>query len=253
MLVLCLICCSNVSHGANELSESEKFSNSKELIKSARKNNIKRVGELLKIGCNINSVCPELILYSPEWTALMEAADWGHQDLLNFLIRYQNKDGQRLEIDQQDSLERDALMYTVFTGVVGRTSGKPGKETRLLAYSLLKRGSDYTAQSKNKECYVNLIEELGISEQDKKAMKKKSRGIVQNRWNTICFMWNNIRSTADNSRMPGDLVRFFFLFLYDETNDKLEIYKEEYIRLLRKKRDSVKQDNDRKIKRKEND
>ena len=221
MLILYLISCNNLSHGASELSEYEKFPNSKELPQAARDNNIQRVQELLKSGYNINSTW-----YKPKWTPLMEITDFGHQNLLNSFIQNFK---QKLEIDQQDDYGRTALMYTVFTGTRGRTNGKPGEETKDLAYPLLNMGADYTIQLEVDLCFVNLIEKLNISDQEKKTMKEKSKQIVQNRWNTICSMW-------DANKISKDLILFFFSFLYEENKDELGINKGKYFERVGKKR-----------------
>ncbi len=245
MLVICIICCSNMNYGASELTESEKFPHSEELPGAARKNDIKKVERLLKEGNSIDST------WRRNWTPLMEAADSGYQDLLGLLIRHRDKDGQGPEIDQRDKDGRTALIYTVFTGKTGRGNGKPGEETREFAYSLLAVGADYTIQSKDNLSFVGIIEKLSISEQEKKSMKRECKRVVQKRCDVICSEWNDIRSIVDNSLMPTDLISLFFSFLYDEKNEKLGIDKEAYLkRLARKRVHSDNQGNDSRKKRK---
>ncbi|HEB41890.1 MAG TPA: ankyrin repeat domain-containing protein [Candidatus Dependentiae bacterium] len=234
MLAISLICCGNMNCGASESLEYKKFPNSTELPKAAREDDIKKVKELLKAGFSTNST------WKYGWTPLMEVADYGHRDLLSFFIDYRDKDGQGPEIDQQDNLGRTALIYTVFTDK-DRKLGRPGEVTKNLAYSLLKVGTDFTIQSKTDLCFVSLIEILPISKKKKKAMKEKSRKIVQDRWDVICSEWDSVSSIADGSCMPEDLVSLFFSFLYDEKNETLGIDKKAYKRL----RESDNQDDSR--------
>ena len=226
MLVICIICCSNMNYGASELTESEKFPHSEELPRAARYCNIEKVKKLLKEGYSIDSVWSSSQFSSDcgGWTPLMEAADYGHQDLLGLLIRYRDEDGQGPEIDQRDRRGRTAFMYTVIT------YGRPGEKTRGLAYLLLKVGADYTIQSKDNLSFVGIIEKLSISEKKKEDMIKKSQKIVQDRWDVIYSEWNDIHSTADYSLMPIELISLFFSFLYDEKNEKLGIDKKAYLK-----------------------
>ncbi len=236
MLVISLICCSNMNCGASESLKSKELKNSVKLPKAARENDIEKAEELLKAGYSINST------WSSDWTSLMEAADYGHQDILSFFINYRDKDGQGPEIDQQDNLGRTALIYTVFTDRE-KKFGRPGEVTRNLAYSLLKVGTDFTIQSKTDLCFVSLIEILPISKKKKISMKKKSRKIVQDRWDVICSEWDSVSSIVDGSCMPEELVSLFFSFLYDEKNEKLGIDRKTNFKRLR---ESDNQDDSRK-------